>query len=228
MWPDFFRSRFTLRESLVIIAMVGVVSGILLPFVTSPHHLPPTARAKRDLRHIEYAVLTYQSKYGKVPVSPEVLKSVGTNDFTYGTSCLKDEPFVGNKARGYQTNNAELMAVLFDMETYRNGKLTVNKGHSLNTQKIRLLSGKAVDGPRPGIDENGAYRDPWGHPYIITVDLNGDGFCDDPFDGRVEGKVFAWSLGKDGKADPNLKPDGGVNADNVTAKDNHQPAIRGQ
>jgi hypothetical protein len=33
----------------------------------------------------------------------------------------------------------------------------------------------------PGIGPEGVYRDPWGQPYIITIDLNGDGKTRDAF-----------------------------------------------
>jgi hypothetical protein len=38
-----------------------------------------------------------------------------------------------------------------------------------------------ADTKSPGVGSDGVFRDPWGHPYIITLDLNGDGKCRDAF-----------------------------------------------
>ena len=35
--------------------------------------------------------------------------------------------------------------------------------------------------PPGGVDITGVYRDPWGNPYVITMDLNYDEQCQDAF-----------------------------------------------
>jgi prepilin-type N-terminal cleavage/methylation domain-containing protein len=90
---------------------------------------------------------------------------------------------------GYQNSNAEVMSALLDWEQFRTGpnQWTLNKDHKMNPNKnvylntkevsdFILLGGKkAVIAPGLGID--GVFRDPWGMPYIITLDLNGDNKC---------------------------------------------------
>ena len=93
-----------------------------------------------------------------------------------------------------------------------------------------------------GLGPDGVYRDPWKNPYVITLDLNGDGYCVDAVYSRpivsakllsakrpirneielvssdrygVKTDVMIWSMGPDGKADPNLPADEGVNKDNI-------------
>ncbi|MBO6004507.1 MAG: hypothetical protein J6Q00_02910, partial [Verrucomicrobia bacterium] len=94
----------------------------------------------------------------------------------------------------------------------------------------------------------GVYRDPWGNPYFISLDLNYDDYTVDWMYGKmavgadssnvrmgiqglvlvpdyqlpgsantfgVRASVMIWSMGPDGKADPNLKANVGVNKDNV-------------
>ncbi len=86
--------------------------------------------------------------------------------------------------------------------------------------------------PLPGVGNDLVYRDPWGNPYVITMDLNYDEQCQDAFycltavsstspssnptsginglinpDGtannyRYHGKVMVWSAGPDGQIDP--------------------------
>ena len=80
-------------------------------------------------------------------------------------------------------SNAEIMAILFDLEKYPNGQPTVNVGHVKNPQRnIGYLAAYFVsDTVSPGIGSDGVYRDPWGDPYIITIDLNNDGKTRDAF-----------------------------------------------
>ena len=67
------------------------------------------------------------------------------------------------------------MAILKDIEQFRNGAPTINSGHALNPQKIQFINAKETDGQRPpGIGPDGVYRDPWGNPYIVSLDMNGD------------------------------------------------------
>jgi len=100
------------------------------------------------------------------------------------------------------------------------------------------------DTSSPGVGTDLVYRDPWGNPYVITMDLNYDEMCNDEFyypfkissstgqdggpgfNGLVEppntvndyqyrGKVMVWSAGPDGKVDPNFNANSGANKDNV-------------
>jgi hypothetical protein len=79
-------------------------------------------------------------------------------------------------------NNSEIMAVLLDVETWPNGVVTLNAGHVKNPLKTKYLTAQSVsDTSSPGLGKDGIYRDPWGNPYIITVDLNYDEHARDVF-----------------------------------------------
>ncbi len=226
---QFRKQAFTLVEMLVVIAIIGILAGILLPVLSSVRTKAKVAQAKMEMGQIENAVIAYSTEYGRMPAS-QAAANAGQPDFTYGTV---NTPFGlavtnGGPPAAYQANNAELMAILLDLERYRNGNNTVNLNHARNPRKIQFLDGKQVNGPRPGIDENGLYRDPWGNPYIVTVDGDGDGQVLDGFyrnagvsrqsgqnghDGLfnpiapgtsdnfvIRRKVAVWSFGPDGKA----------------------------
>jgi hypothetical protein len=140
------------------------------------------------------------------------------------------------------------MAILLDLERYPNGIQTVNIGHQKNPKKVHYLSATMVsDTNSPGIGSDGVYRDPWGDPYIITMDLNNDekardGFYRDPnvsadptdnnsvkrgLNGliplpngltyEVNAPVMVWSAGPDKMIDPKDKADRGANKDNVVS-----------
>jgi hypothetical protein len=69
-----------------------------------------------------------------------------------------------------------------DLESYGDGRPTINKGHVKNPQHNSFLNAKLVsDTKSPGIGSDGVYRDPWGNPYIITLDLNYDQRARDSF-----------------------------------------------
>jgi hypothetical protein len=132
------------------------------------------------------------------------------------------------------------MAVLLDIEQF-NGVDTVNKGHVKNPLKTKYLSVNfANDNISPGVGKDGVYRDPWGNPYIITIDLNYDDKARDVFyckasvsgpgatgfngltlnpsvpDGyEANDKVMVWSLGPDKLFNQTIPANQGVNRDNI-------------
>lgn len=179
-------------------------------------------------------------------------------DFTYGTingatpvAMTKAAdgslaPTVSNPSGAqWQVSNAELVAILTDTTlgqpdlpttapTYATVKdsdgQVINFGHTLNQQRNNYLNAKTASGTGAnGIGESDrVYRDPWGHPYIVTVDLDYDNRVLDPFNQAginatmanarfIPQSVIVWSFGPDGKADTTLPPHqlNSVNFDNI-------------
>ncbi|HMD54780.1 MAG TPA: hypothetical protein VKJ65_09550, partial [Phycisphaerae bacterium] len=57
-----------------------------------------------------------------------------------------------------------------------------------NPQKTQFLNAKLSGwdpnqpgSPLPGVGNDLVYRDPWGNPYLISMDLNYDGQCSDAY-----------------------------------------------
>jgi len=76
------------------------------------------------------------------------------------------------------------MAALLDVEFWPNAPTTatINKDHVKNPQKTHFLNANmAPNTSSPGVGQDGTYRDPWGNPYIITIDLNYDEKARDAF-----------------------------------------------
>ncbi|MGC3958191.1 MAG: hypothetical protein QM813_09710 [Verrucomicrobiota bacterium] len=136
------------------------------------------------------------------------------------------------------------MSILLDLTSFRNGTPTPNYGSSLNRRHLVSLLADMSLQDEPGVGIDGVYRDPWGNPYIITLDLDSNGKCRDPLYSKTEvsasgsstsghygllrrpdtsgtdsyeldHRIMIWSLGPDGKADPSTKANRGVNKDNV-------------
>lgn len=181
------RSRaFTLVELLTVIAIIALLAALLLPVLAAVKKHALIAQAKMQISDIDTAIEKYHSDYSRYPVSSPaqnaaVKYSSVNGDFTYGCPSLSANTF----SPGYRATNDEVMAILMDITTYPSTTTpTANKNHQKNPQRNVYLSAKmstdtnvekAVVGP------DLVYRDPWGNPYVITMDLNEDGQCQDAF-----------------------------------------------
>lgn len=226
------RHAFTLIELLVVIAIIAILAGMILAGVMTVKSRAMVSRAKVEVSSIAAAINDYTAAYGMPPVSAKVWDcsknnfkdSVNYPDFTYGfasgTTTIKS---YGNP--NYVANNAEIIAVLRNAAA-TNSTLTGTTMRmndlvaALNSKKVMYLDAPLANNSiLPGVGTDGVFRDPWGNPYIISLDLdmNGgvlDGFYGDLIERKVQsqypnypstitGSVMVWSLGPDGRANVN-------------------------
>ncbi len=204
---------FTLVELLVVIAIIGILAGLLLPVLVSATKGGQKGRAKVEMAGLVTAIQSYVQDYSRFPTTQG-----SAADYTYTTN---------------GTANAEVIAILMDNTSAAGG---VNANHVKNPKQFKYLTPKpAASISQPGVGPDGIYRDPWGNPYVISMDLNYDGVCEDAtyklpavsgggLNGLVlqgdgyyglTGTIMVWSCGPDGQASSSTKANAGVNQDNV-------------
>ncbi|HSY42802.1 MAG TPA: prepilin-type N-terminal cleavage/methylation domain-containing protein [Candidatus Acidoferrum sp.] len=243
---------FTLVELLIVIAIIAILAAMLLPVINAAQQHAKKNQARIECDNIVNAIQAYESDYSRMPVSSAV-QSSGYTNVTYGNLFNTPAGFqqIGSLINGQiLTNNADVIAILLDYTNYVNGwngpapgvnGLTDNTNYMKNPKRTVYLSNTRASGydpsqtgtlPRPGIGNDLVYRDPWGNPYVISMNLNEDNNVVDSFYGLTQvssasgtaggsglvglnwhpeigsgayalhGNVMVWSAGPDGKVDP--------------------------
>jgi prepilin-type N-terminal cleavage/methylation domain-containing protein len=237
-----YQGGMSLIEILVVIAIIGILAGMLFPALQAAQKKAKIAQARKEMSDIKLAIENFKSQYSIWPLNGAA-RGAGAPDFTFGTygfSGFAVNESALNPGLGYQTNNAAVMYILL-----AEANLEHNPNHANNPQKKVFLTAKIQSvNDVPGVGANFVYLDPWRNPYVITIDANYDETTQDAFycrnsitqplsgganglnnlvsksglatnDFVFRGGVMVWSMGPDGKADFNLKADDGVNKDNI-------------
>ena len=143
-----------------------------------------------------------------------MVSATGGTDYTYGAVDKAGNAVVNmpNPPYNITFTNDIVMNIIMDRD------LGSNQDHQRNPRHHTTFNAKPSAGTIPGIDRDGILRDPWGNPYIITIDMNDDNECENGFYGVIRQPVVVWSFGPDEKFvnDPNQKKRG-ANADNVVS-----------
>jgi len=217
----------TLVEVLVVIVVIGFLAALLLPTLDGGHPAK-TMMARVDMANLNAAISQFYAKYQTLPLSANATNAAGAlgSDLTFGTvvrgtranggagSPLEGRQIVSSSVISqdvitpgsqYQNVNSEVIAILTDAAYYPENAIT---RHTYNSHQLLLYTGRPALGTNsPGIDANNILRDPWGLPYIITLDLNHDGKCADPVvwqtlyrnagitNFTVPGSAMIWSFG---------------------------------
>jgi type II secretory pathway pseudopilin PulG len=235
---------FTTVELLTVIAIIAILAAILLPVLAAAKLQAQKRQAQLQITELVTDIQNYDSAYSRMPISPaaQALAMQNGGMFTYGG--VFQTPVLGTTwpttvPANYYPNNSEVIAILMDIT---NTTVTaVNADHGKNAQQTLFLNAKMVSNTNlAGVGPDLVYRDPWKHPYVITINLNDDNQCKDPFyslsnvsgpvspgmnglidpdntlnNFRFHGNVMVWSAGPDGKVDPGTNANTGVNKDNI-------------
>jgi prepilin-type N-terminal cleavage/methylation domain-containing protein len=182
--PRSFRrvAGFTLIELLIVLAILGILMGLMFPVVSGVMESARRAQAKTDLVNIVNAIKSYYTEYGRMPT---LASGDDADEATMGW-------FQGPQTGGNYNN--QIVRVLLG-EDYQ----------GLNPRKRVFLEERpakpdGLGGWKNGIDPNEKiFYDPWGTPYAIKVDVSYDGrleYYDPAQKQNIFTSVLAVSFGK--------------------------------
>jgi prepilin-type N-terminal cleavage/methylation domain-containing protein len=173
---------FTLVEMLVVIAIIGILAAMLLPALAPAKTAAKKAQAKTEMSSLVTAIEAYDQDYSRFPMTQPEQTAAGTNDFTIGfvqypQANITWTPSTASAALPYlgysYDNNSNAVAILMDMTAYPNGNPTANANHVYNPKQVKYLNAKmSGDTNSPGVGTDLIYRDPWGNPYVITMNTS--------------------------------------------------------
>jgi len=199
---------FTLIELLTVIAIIGVLAGLLFPAIKSALQKAEIAKAQQGVSNLQTAFRAYYTEYGKWPVA----------DTTSNSTYLVDANFV---ALLQGVNNTSSVTG----STGWNGPFTPTylstSALQGNPRGIHFLDFKAAD-----LNPGSVFVDPWKQPYYACFDVTYANSILDPFTGgsvlktNLNAGVLIWSSGPDNQYDNNGDSIAGqtaspLNADNV-------------
>jgi len=202
-----------LIELLTVIAIIGVLAGLLFPTIKSAFLKAEVAKAQQGVNGLATAFKSYYTEYGKWPIAYPSMPLLVYEDLIVDKDmvALLSGDDVGGASVNYPGPTLYHPTVDTGFGSSYGPSSAAIQG---NTRKIVFLEFKKAD-----LDSSGSFVDPWGKPYHFRLDVNYQNWIDNPFfssgtQNTVTNGFLVWSIGPDGQY--NQAGDGiGVNKDNI-------------
>jgi len=198
---------FTLVEMLVVITIIAILVTITVPFVFRAMVKSKVATARTDMINLKGAIQSYHNDYSRFPTARGAPSNLYGGDLTFHLPFGRIHADGGAQHVGnWPPSSPVPMVTPINFAAYGDhvtpGNHVViailmaadfeeNQNHRRNPKKTAYLSPKTADDEfSPGVYTGlimGKYtgdlvfRDPFGNPYVISVDLNEDGYVADMF-----------------------------------------------
>ncbi len=199
--------RFTLVEMLTVIAIISILAGLIIPVVVIAQERGRETQAKSDIAALMSALKQVETDYGRI------LKKDGS-DYKMGDKTLSaSDEDVGSGNDAIKTkkitfeadNNGgcdEYDALICELSAPKNKGITV----SVNKRKKMYLEPKKGFDPAKDYDADDAqkatlWRDPWGNPYKIFINVAGNGALKITNDKSIATDIAIYSFGPNGTDD---------------------------
>jgi prepilin-type N-terminal cleavage/methylation domain-containing protein len=205
MKKDRRTNAFTLIELLTVIAIIGVLIGLLFPAIKSALLKAETTKAQVHISSLEAAFKSYYTEYGHWPIADTVSNDTYIVDTNLVALLQGVNVAPPNQPTGLIWPAYNVGFFIIPTATFQG-----------NPRGIHFLDFKQAD-----LSPTLGFVDPWKRPYYCRFDVSYASAVEDPFTSppnirNVSGGVLIWSSGPDGQYDNNGDtPPSPLNKDNV-------------
>ena len=206
--------RFTLVEMLTVVAIIGILAGLIIPTVIIAQNRGRETQAKSDISSIMTALKQLKSDYnrclvkyssGDFYVGGVKIDSGKTTSFNCDLhSSTKSHNVARLDGTAYDAMIAELSA---PKNTTLLGLSDDNKKLCVNRRRKTYLDPQNGFNPAAGYNTTAnlekLWRDPWGNPYVIYIGVDADHRLqmDDYNSASVAAGFAVYSFGPNGTDD---------------------------
>ena len=181
--------RFTLVEMLTVVAIIGILAGLIIPTVIIAQNRGRETQAKSDISSIMTALKQVKSDYNRILLKDGLIN--GTTSVTPSSDICK-------------INESAYDLLIAELSVPKNSGLSQTASTRINKRKKVYLD------PTTGFDPTKAYTndankeklwlDPWGQRYVVYVKVkNTDELAIPDTDKTIASEIAVYSFGPDGE-----------------------------
>lgn len=156
--PSLNRRGFTLIEMMVVIAIIGILAGLLFPAIGKALESAKRNKAGVEARAIAAAIDLFFNDHGYLPVPLNAQGLTPVQGTDWNNAPENSAPFTDEESRRI------IQVLIAEPQNF-------NANHQLNTRRKVYLNMETAN-------STGEMLDPWGRQYLIKLDRD--------FDGRIE------------------------------------------